>query len=172
MGRGKGSLPVVDAAARPAWARLRAAGRGLRLVSQPQACLGRQPSCSLRAAGRGHGQPLGAEWGRCAVARGETGTPWASTPAGGQLGGTRGTDGVSGQGRWNFLYSAPAGLHQTKAAFFQPDDVSSVLGTVLPQNTSTSSENCRVRAPIYLWARWRILGSSPKRSQTVTATNS
>src|SRR5215510_9749315 len=47
-------------AARPAWERLRAAGRGLRPVTQPQAGPAQQPTCSRRAAGRAHGQPPGA----------------------------------------------------------------------------------------------------------------
>ena len=48
------------AASRPAWERLRAAGRGLLSATQPQAGPARQPSCGRRAAGRAHGQPPGA----------------------------------------------------------------------------------------------------------------
>src|SRR6516165_11550962 len=45
------------AASRPAWARLSAAGRGLRPGTPPQAGPTRQPSCGPRAAGRANGQP-------------------------------------------------------------------------------------------------------------------
>ena len=48
------------AASRPAWERLRAAGRGLLSATQPQAGPACQPSCGRRAAGRAHGQPPGA----------------------------------------------------------------------------------------------------------------
>src|SRR5215831_11044710 len=71
------------AASRPAWERLRAAGRG------PAACLPAPGMTGTSAVL----QPASGRQG----ARGETGTPWASTPAGGQLGGPRGTDVVSGK---------------------------------------------------------------------------
>jgi D-beta-D-heptose 7-phosphate kinase/D-beta-D-heptose 1-phosphate adenosyltransferase len=57
----------------------------------------------MRPAGRTASRPA---WGRRPVARGDTGTPWASAPAGGRLGGTRGTDTVSGKGALNFLLAS------------------------------------------------------------------
>jgi hypothetical protein len=77
-------------ASRPAWERLRAAGRALLPVTQPQAGPACQPSCGLRAAGRAHGQPPGAGLGRPPVAQG------VREDAGG---------GGTGKGALYFLYS-------------------------------------------------------------------
>ena len=63
-------------------------------VTQPWAWLAGQMSC--------------AGLGRRPVAREDTGTPWASALVGGRLGGTRGTDAVSGKS-FAFLYSSGPG---------------------------------------------------------------
>jgi hypothetical protein len=89
---------------RRCWERLRAAGRGLRPVTQPQAGPARPPSCGLRAAGRAHGQPPGAGLGRRPVARGATG--WARA--------------IGGKGRLIFLYSPHAGRRSLLPACGSP----------------------------------------------------
>jgi hypothetical protein len=80
--------------AQASWPRSAACPLAPGRVSRPAAC--------TRPAGRTASRPA---WGRRPVARGDTGTPWASAPAAGRLGGTRGTDTVSGKGALNFLLS-------------------------------------------------------------------